>query len=68
MPLAPVVKMVLNEYSPLAPLFRRAAKGYLLQLGEVPLAAHALPQAVVPAKHNFYSEKLQRARIIEKTK
>ncbi len=49
-PLALAVTMALNEYSPLAPLFLRAVKGHLPQLEEVPLVAHALPQAVVPAK------------------
>jgi len=68
MPLAPAVTMALNEYFPLAPLFLRAAKGHLPQLGEVPLAAHALPQAVVPAKHSSCSKELQKAPIIENTR
>jgi hypothetical protein len=59
--LALAVTMALSEYSPLAPLFLRAVKGYLHQLGEVPLVAHALPQVVVPAKCNPCSNKLQRA-------
>jgi hypothetical protein len=56
--------MTLNEYSPLAPLLLETAKGYPPQLGEVPLAAHALPQAVVPVKHSYSSKELQRAPII----
>jgi len=65
---ARTVTMTLNEYSPLAPLFLEAAKGRLNQLGEVPLVAHALPQAVVPAKHSSCSRKLRRAPIIENTR
>jgi len=67
-PLALAVTMALNEYSPLAPLFLRVVKGYLPQLGEVPLVAHALPQAVVPAKRNACSKKLQGPQILENTK
>ena len=67
-PLAPAVTMAPNEYFPLAPLFLRAVKGQLPRLGEVPLVAHALPQAVVPAKCDSFSEKLQRAQIIENIK
>jgi hypothetical protein len=62
-PLAPAVTMALHEYSPLSPLFLKAVKGHLPRLEEVPLVAHALPQAVPPAKHSFLSEKLQRAQI-----
>ncbi len=66
--LAPAVTMVQNEYSPLSPPFPKAMKDYLPRLGEVPLVAHALPQAVVPAKCDSFSEKLQRAQIIENIK
>jgi len=62
-PLAPVVTMVLNGYSPLSPLFLKAMKGHLPRSGEVPLVAHALPQVVTPAKYSSLSEKLQRAQI-----
>lgn len=62
-PLALAVTMALNEYSPLSPLFLKAVKGHLPRLEEVPLVAHALPQAVPPAKHSFLSEKLQRVQI-----
>jgi hypothetical protein len=49
-PLALAVTKALNEYSPLAPLFLRVVKGHPPRLEEVPPVAHALPQAVVPAK------------------
>jgi hypothetical protein len=62
-PLALAVTMALNECSPLSPLFLKAVKGHLPRLGEVPLVAHALPQAVLPAKHSSLSEKLPRAQI-----
>jgi hypothetical protein len=62
-PLALAVIMALNEYSPLSPLFLKAMKGHLPRLEEVPLVAHALPQAVLPAKHSSLSGKLQRAQI-----
>jgi len=52
MPLAPAVTTALNEYSPLSPLFLKAVKGHLPRLGEVPLAARALPQVVPPAKYS----------------
>jgi hypothetical protein len=60
-PLALAVTMALNEYSPLAPLFLRAVKGHLPRLGEVPLVAHALPQAVVLAKRSFLRRETERA-------
>jgi len=63
MPLALDVIMALNGYSHLSPPFLKAVKGHLPRLEEVPLVAHALPQAVPPAKHSFLSEKLQRAQI-----
>ena len=62
-PLAPAVTMALKEYSPLSPLFLKAVKGHLPQLGEAPLVAHALPQVVKPAKYSSLGEKLQRAQI-----
>jgi hypothetical protein len=61
--LALAVTMALNEYSPLSPLFLKAVKGHLPRLEEVPLVAHALPQAVPAAKHSSLSGKLQRAQI-----
>jgi len=62
-PLAPAVKMAQNEYYPLLPPFLKAVRGHLSRLGEVPPVAHALPQAVTPAKCSSLSEKLQRARV-----
>jgi len=62
-PLAPAVTMALNEYSPLSPLFLKAVKDHLSRSGEVPLVAHALPQVVIPARYNSFSEKLQIAQI-----
>jgi hypothetical protein len=62
-PLAPAVTIALNEYSPLSPVNLKAVKGHLPRLGEVPLAAHALPRVVPPAKHSPFSEKLRRAKI-----
>jgi hypothetical protein len=61
--LALAVIMALNEYSPLLPLFLKAVKVHLPRLEEVPLVAHALPQAVPAAKHSSLSGKLQRAQI-----
>ena len=49
-PLAPVVTMALHEYSLLSPLSLEAVKGYQPRLEEVPLAVHALPPVVTPAK------------------
>jgi len=59
--LALAVTMALNGYSPLSPLFLKAVKGHLSRLEEVPLVAHALPQAVPAAKHSSLNGKLQRA-------
>jgi hypothetical protein len=56
--LARAVTMALNEYSPLSPLFLKAVKGHLPRLEEVPLVAHALPQAVTPAKCSSLNKKL----------
>ena len=65
LPLAPAVTMAQNEYSPLLPLFLKAVKGHLPRLGEVPLAAHARPQVVTPAKYSSPSDKLHRAQLKE---
>jgi len=62
-PLVPAVTMALNGYSPLSPLFLKVVKGHLPRSGEVPPAAHALPQVVTPARYSSLSEKLQRAQI-----
>jgi hypothetical protein len=62
-PLAPAVTTASNGYSLHSPVFLKAVKGHLPQLGEVPLAAHALPRVVPPAKHSSFSEKLQRTQI-----
>jgi hypothetical protein len=63
LPLVPAVTMALNEYSLPSPLFLKAVKGHLPRSGEAPLAAHAPPQVVMPAKYSSFSEKLQRAQI-----
>jgi hypothetical protein len=65
LPLALAVSRAPKEYSPLVPLSLRAAKGDLPRLVEALLVVHALPQAVVHAKHSLCSDKLQRVRIIE---
>jgi len=52
-----------NGYSLHSPAFLKAVKVHLPQLGEVPLAARALPRVVPPAKHSSFSEKLQRTQI-----
>ena len=62
-PLALAVTMALNEYSPLLPLSPKVVKGHLRRWGEVPPAAHARPQVVIPAKYSSLSENLQRAQI-----
>jgi len=63
--LARAATMVLNEYSPLSPLFLKAVKGHLPRLGEVPLVAHALPQAVVPAKCSSLARNCQEPELRE---
>jgi len=62
-PLALAVTMAQNEYYPLSPPFLKAVRGHLSRLGEVPLVAHALPQAVTPARYSPLNKKLQRARV-----
>jgi len=62
-PLAPAVITASNGYSLHLPATLKAVKGHLPQLGEVPLAAHALQRVVPPAKHSSFSDKLQRAQI-----
>jgi len=51
-PLAHAVTIALHEYSPLSPLFLKALKECLPQLGEAPLVAHAPPQVATPAKYS----------------
>lgn len=51
-PLAPAVIIALNGYYLLLLPFPKALKACLTRLGEIPLAVHALPQAVPPAKHS----------------
>jgi len=63
--LALAVTMALNEYSPLAPLFLRAVKGYLPRLGEVPLVARALPQVVPVAKCSSLTRNHQEPKLKE---
>jgi hypothetical protein len=65
LPLALAVTIALNEYSPLVPLFLRAVKGHLLRLEEVRPVAHALPQAVVPAKCSSFARTCQGPKPIE---
>ena len=62
-PLAPAVITASNGYSLHLPATLKAVKGHLSQLGEVPLAAHALQRVVLPVKHSSFSDKLQRAQI-----
>jgi hypothetical protein len=64
-PLARAVTIALNEYSPLSPLFLKAVKGHLPRLEEVPLVAHALPQAVPPAKHSSLARNCQEPKLRE---
>jgi hypothetical protein len=45
--LALIVTTVLKGFSPVSLALRKALKVYLHRLAEVPLAAHALPQAVL---------------------
>jgi hypothetical protein len=64
-PLARAVTKALNEYSLLAPLFLRAAKGYPPRLEEVPPVVHALPQAVAPAKCSSLAKTCKGPKLIE---
>ena len=64
-PLAPAVTMAQNEYYPLLPLFLKAVKGHLPRLGEVPPVAHALPQAVTPAKCSSLAIDCQKSKLRE---
>lgn len=61
--LAPAVTTASNGYSLPSHVFLKAVKDHLPQLGEVPLAVHALPRVVTPAKYSSVSGKLQRALI-----
>lgn len=61
LPLAPAVIMALNDYSPLSLPFPKALKERLPRLVEVPLAVHALPQVVTPAKYSSLARETERA-------
>jgi len=65
-PLALAVTMAQNEYYPLSPPFLKAVRGHLSRLGAVPPVAHALQQAVTPARYSPLNKKLQRARVKRK--
>jgi hypothetical protein len=67
-PLVPAVAMALNGYSPLSLHFPKALKEHLPRLGEVPLAVHALPQVVTPAKYSSLRQETERAQTKEVNK